>query len=124
MSDTVDIVKQYILSASILLTFEKGATAFPFLLGGRRCSRKCCKWVQLVRALYRAQKVGLAGVDGADNTGDRRRGAAEAVVHPGALIRAFDLALHLSGQVAVGAVVQALHLAGMDQRRAGACGPV
>lgn len=68
--------------------------------------------------------MGLGVVDSADNPGDRRRGAAEAVVHPGSFTCAFHLALHLSGQVAVGAIVQALHLVRMDQRRAGVRGPV
>lgn len=63
--------------------------------------------------------MGLGVVDGADNPGDGRRGAAEAMVDPGSFTSTFHLALHLSSQVAVGAVVLALHLFRMDQRRSG-----
>lgn len=62
--------------------------------------------------------MGLAVIDSADTPEYRRRGAAEAMVHPGSFTRAFHLALHLSGQVAVGAVVQALHLTRVGRRRA------
>lgn len=48
-------------------------------------------------------------VDGADGSGERRRGATEALVHPGPVFHTVQLTLHLPGQVAVSTVVQALH---------------
>lgn len=62
--------------------------------------------------------MGLGVVDRADSPGDRRRGAAEAVVHPGSVTHTFHLILHLSSQVAVGAVVQTLHVDRTDRGRA------
>lgn len=62
--------------------------------------------------------MGLGVVDSADNPGDRRRAVAEATVHPGSVTHTFHLAFHPAGQVAVGAVVQTLHVVRVDQRRA------
>lgn len=66
-------------------------------------------WFQFVYAVHGALEKGFGVVDGADNSGDRRRGATEAPVHPGPVAHTVQLTLHLSGQVAVGTVVQALH---------------
>lgn len=65
--------------------------------------------VQFVHAVHGALKEGLGVVDGANSSGQGRRGAAEALVHPSPVAHAVQLALHLSGEVAVGPVVQALH---------------
>lgn len=62
--------------------------------------------------------MGLGVVDGADNPGDRWRGVTEAMVHPGSIAHTFHLAVHLAGQVAVGAVVQTLHVVRVDQGKA------
>lgn len=68
------------------------------------------QWVQLVYVVHGALIERFRVVDGADDPGQRRRGPTEATVHPGAMTHTFQL--HLSGQVAVSAVVQALHAVG------------
>lgn len=65
--------------------------------------------VQFVHAVHGALVGGLGVVDGAYSSGQRWRGVAEALVYPGPIAHAVQLALHLSSQVAVGPVVQALH---------------
>lgn len=66
--------------------------------------------VQSVHAVHGALEEGLRVVDGADGSGQGRRGATVALVHPGSV--AHIIQLHLPGQVAVGPVVQVLHAVG------------
>lgn len=96
-----------------LPTFDKPAAASLFLhqalVSGGWFFWEWAERVQFVHAVHGALKEGLWVVDRADNSGQRWRGAAKALVDPGAVGPAVQLALDLSGQVAVGPVVQALH---------------
>lgn len=65
--------------------------------------------VQFIHTLCRALVKGLRIVDGADSSGKGWRRATVALVHPGPIAHAVQLALHLPSKVAVSPVVQALH---------------
>lgn len=116
-------------SAHWVPTFDKPAAASLFLhqalVSGGWFLWEWAKCVRFVHAVHGALVEGLWVVDGADSSGQRRRGATEALVDPGAAAPAVQLALDLPGQVAVGPVVQALHVVFvrvtcwcLDQKRA------
>lgn len=97
-------------------TFDEGAAASTFLhqtaVQGLWLLRERTRGVQFAHAVAGTLEEGLGVVDGADGPGQRWRGAAVALVHPGPVPHALQLTLHLPGQVALGPVVEALHAAG------------
>ena len=118
-SSTVNIrsLKVMLKSAEWLLrTFDERAAASLFLHQTLLVGYRSLGWmleraggVHFVHAVHGTWEVRLRVVDGADSSGQGRRRATVALVHPGTVAQVVQLALHLASQVAVGPVVQALH---------------